>query len=290
MSLQLFSVKWIFPRSLSVIFHDRYIFTVGHKNYFKDWFLTNAQSAFHIFTSFDLINRLYYQKHIKQVTLNHRLLQNSAVLILEVFVRIWLDENLSMNHGPLTVLLYMKQIWMTQLILQCLSEGLSSFNPKGFSSSFGWSCSLCEEGASFCLGRISRKPREFLFMSSTGFTTFSALLLFFSLSITLCVFLYIFYAISSNIDEARSVRPSVNVFVFGDFNVHHRDWLNSFDRTVKLCYNFLNISNVIITQMTLFRRLTFLLCSLTVTLTILLYWMYLFLLTRVFVLVFFSLF
>ena len=124
-------------------------------------------------------------------------------------------------------------------------------------------------------------------MSSTGFTTFSALLLFFSLSITLCVFLYIFYAISSNIDEARSVRPSANVFVFGDFNVHHRDWLNSFDRTVKLCYNFLNISNVIITQMTLFRRLTFLLCSLTVTLTILLYWMYLFLLTRVFVLVFF---
>ena len=173
---------------------------------------------------------------------------------------------------------------------QCLSEGLSSFNPKGFSSSFGWSCSLCEEGASFCLGSISRKPRGFLFMSSTGFTTFSALLLFFSLSITLCVFLYIFYAISSNIDEARSVRPSANVFVFGDFNVHHRDWLNSFDRTVKLCYNFLNISNVIITQMTLFRRLTFLLCSLTVTLTILLYWMYLFLLTRVFVLVFFSLF
>ena len=78
-------------------------------------------------------------------------------------------------------------------------------------------------------------------MSSAGFTTFSALLLFFSLFITLCVFVYIFYAISSNIDEARSVRPPANVFVFGDFNVHHRDWLNSFDRTVKLSHNFLNI-------------------------------------------------
>ena len=35
----------------------------------------------------------------------------------------------------------------------------------------------------------------------------------------------IFYSISSNIDEVLSVNPSANVFVFGEFKVHHNDWL-----------------------------------------------------------------
>ena len=35
----------------------------------------------------------------------------------------------------------------------------------------------------------------------------------------------VFDSISSNIDEALSINPSANVFVFGDFNVHHKDWL-----------------------------------------------------------------
>ena len=32
-------------------------------------------------------------------------------------------------------------------------------------------------------------------------------------------------AISSSIDEILSMNPSANVFVFGDFNVHHNDSL-----------------------------------------------------------------
>ena len=32
-----------------------------------------------------------------------------------------------------------------------------------------------------------------------------------------------FDSISSNIDEAISINPSANVFVFEDFNVHHND-------------------------------------------------------------------
>ena len=54
-----------------------------------------------------------------------------------------------------------------------------------------------------------------------------------------------FYFISSNIDEVLSINPSANVFVFGDFNVHHKDWLTYFggtDRPGELCYNF-SISN-----------------------------------------------
>ena len=34
-----------------------------------------------------------------------------------------------------------------------------------------------------------------------------------------------FDSILSNIDENLSINPSANVFVFGDFNVHHKDWL-----------------------------------------------------------------
>ena len=32
-------------------------------------------------------------------------------------------------------------------------------------------------------------------------------------------------SISSNVDDVPSIKPSANVFVFGDFKVHHKDWL-----------------------------------------------------------------
>ena len=55
----------------------------------------------------------------------------------------------------------------------------------------------------------------------------------------------VFDSISSNIDEVLSINSSANVFVFGDFSVHHKDWLTDSggtDRPGKLCYNF-SISN-----------------------------------------------
>ena len=58
----------------------------------------------------------------------------------------------------------------------------------------------------------------------------------------------VFDSISSNIDEVLSINPSPNVFVFGDFNVHHKDWLTysgGTDRPRELCYNF-SISNDLI--------------------------------------------
>ena len=50
-----------------------------------------------------------------------------------------------------------------------------------------------------------------------------------------------FDCISCNIDEVLSINPSANVFVFEDFNVHHKDRLTysgGTDRTGELCYNF----------------------------------------------------
>ena len=55
----------------------------------------------------------------------------------------------------------------------------------------------------------------------------------------------VFDSISSNIDEVLSTNPSANIFVFGDFNIHHKDWLTysgGTDRSGELCYNF-SISN-----------------------------------------------
>ena len=51
----------------------------------------------------------------------------------------------------------------------------------------------------------------------------------------------VFDSMSSNIDEVLSINPSANVFVFGDFNVHHKDWLTysgGANRPGELCYNF----------------------------------------------------
>ena len=52
----------------------------------------------------------------------------------------------------------------------------------------------------------------------------------------------VFDSISSNIDdEVLLINPSTNVFVFGDFNVHHKDWLTysvGNDQPGELCYNF----------------------------------------------------
>ena len=51
----------------------------------------------------------------------------------------------------------------------------------------------------------------------------------------------VFYSISSNIEEVLSINPSANVFVFGNFNVHHKDWFtysSGTDRPGELCYYF----------------------------------------------------
>ena len=66
------------------------------------------------------------------------------------------------------------------------------------------------------------------------------LLLYRSPSSPLC---RVFDSISSNIDEVLSINPSTNVFVLGDFNVLHKDWLTysgGNDRSGELCYNFSN--------------------------------------------------
>ena len=64
---------------------------------------------------------------------------------------------------------------------------------------------------------------------SQSLELFALRIILFPLSITF--FVFVFDSISSNIDEV----------LFGDFNVHHKDWLSYSDGTDQLgeiCYNF----------------------------------------------------
>ena len=50
------------------------------------------------------------------------------------------------------------------------------------------------------------------------------------------------------VDDVLSINPSANVFVFGDFNIHHKDWSTysgGTDGSGKLCHNF-SISSYLI--------------------------------------------
>ena len=103
----------------------------------------------------------------------------------------------------------------------------------------------------FCRDWSLENSWRFLFMYSNGFTSLCVLHLvpyFFLLcwlpSSSLCMF---FDDISSNIDEDFSINH-LNVFVTGDSNVHHKEWLHfsgGTDRPGELCYR-LSISNDLI--------------------------------------------
>ena len=93
---------------------------------------------------------------------------------------------------------------------------------------------------------------RYLFVFSTGFTSVSASLLFQpSINSSLCT---ASDSISSNIDQVLSINLSANVFVSGEFIVHHKDRLThsgGTDRPGEVCHNF--------SQTNLLRWLSFLL-------------------------------
>ena len=150
--------------------------------------------------------------------------------------------------------------------------GLSSFNLK-------WFCYSKMHGLSVYMKERLPFAQDLLLEHSQDFclcfrlTSLQSASCFFFPCRSLSTSLYtVFGAISSDIDEALQINLSVNVFVFGNFNVHHTDWLTYSGQTdgpAELCYNF-SISNYL-TQI-----LTFLLGTLIVTHTVLFFWIYFF--------------
>ena len=121
---------------------------------------------------------------------------------------------------------------MTQLILAISSthmHGLEVYVKEGLA--FARDLSLENSADSYLRFRLA-------LLHSVSYVFF----VYRSPSSSLCT---VFDSISSNMDEVLSINPSANVFVFGDFNVHHKDWLTysgGTDRPGELCSNF-SISN-----------------------------------------------
>ena len=109
-------------------------------------------------------------------------------------------------------------------------DSLSSFNAKGFYYSYAWSCSLCQERTSFCMGLISEKLWILTYVFDWLYLLHSSVFFLFyrSPSSYLCM---VFDSVSSNIDEVFLTNPSVKLFLFGNFNIHHKDCLTYFGRT-----------------------------------------------------------
>ena len=135
---------------------------------------------------------------------------------------------------------------MTQLILAISLRDYLPFNPKGFY------CITQKHGLAICVKEGLPLARDLsLENSEDSYLCFRLALLH---SVSYFFFLYrlpylslctAFDSISFNIHEVLSINTSANVFVFGDFNVHHKDWLTYFDgtdRSRELCYN-VSISN-----------------------------------------------
>ena len=108
-------------------------------------------------------------------------------------------------------------------------HGLAVYVKEGLP--FAWDLSLENSADSYLCFRLA-------LLHSVSYFFF----LYRSPSSALCT---VFDSISSNIDEVLLINPSANVFVFGDFNIHHKDRLTysgGIDRPDELCYNF-SISN-----------------------------------------------
>ena len=149
---------------------------------------------------------------------------------------------------------------MAQLILAILCEGLSSFDPKRLCYSYAWSCSLWEGRNSFCTGLISRKLCEFLFMFSTDFTSFSSINQFFHLYVR---FLTLFHLKWMRFSRSLHLLCfSLEILI----SIIRAGW--------PILVELIDLGNsgiIFVPQMTLLRRLTFILGSLTSTLTVLLF-------------------
>ena len=132
----------------------------------------------------------------------------------------------STNSGNLSVWGYLPLIRKDSITHM---HGLEVYVKEGLP--FAWDLSLENSADSYLCFRLA-------LLHSVSYFFF----LYRSPPSSLCT---VFDSVSSNTDEVLSINPSANVFVLGDFNVHHKDWLiysGGNDRSDELCYNF-SISN-----------------------------------------------
>ena len=122
---QLFPVVWTFLRSLGVICYDRWVLSEGHKKLLQGLVsheLTAYLSVFHLLLTQWIM--IILSKGCKPENFESH---NSLNKHLSTFVPILLNVNLSLNQTLKTFLLYVRQTWITQLILVISLWGVSFF-------------------------------------------------------------------------------------------------------------------------------------------------------------------
>ena len=156
----------------------------------------------------------YYQKHLNQIILNPTTL-SLEFCWLQIFHWIKLSRHLalfesnlddSIDSGNFSVRDYLPLIRKDSstnmhVLTVYVKEGLP----------FAWDLSLENSPDSYLCFWLA-------LLHSVSYCFF----LYWLLSSSLCM---VFDSISSNIDEVLSINASANVFFFGDFKVHHKDWL-----------------------------------------------------------------
>ena len=186
----------------------------------------------------------YYQKHVSQTILNRITLKLSFTNI----------RGLCSNFVDCESFLESKSPDILALSETSLDDSIDSGNfsvrgyltliPKDSSTHMHGLAVYVKEGLPFArnISLESSADSYLCFQPALLHSVSYFFFLYRSPSLPLCT---VFDSISSNIDEVLSINPSANIFVFGDFNVHHKDWLTfsgGTDRSGELCYNF-SISN-----------------------------------------------
>ena len=140
--------------------------------------------------------------------------------------------NLSSNQSLLIFLLYVRQTWMTQLILAIYLWGYHSLSEKDSVANMHGLAVYVKEGLPLAQDLSVESSAE------------SYLCFWLALLHPVSYFFFLNWSPSlslSNIDEIPSINPSAYVFIFGNFNVHYKDWLTysgGTDRPGQLSYNF----------------------------------------------------
>ena len=186
--------------------------------------LTAYLSIFNLFKLSELWP--YYQRHVNQIILNHITLKLSFTNIWghhpnfvdwESFLELnspdilaLFETNLddSIDFVNFSVRGYLPLIWNDS---STHMHGLTVYVKEGLP--FAWELSL-ENSA----------DTDLCFWLALNHSVSYFFFLYRSSSSSLCM---VFDSILSNIDEVLSINPSANVFVFGYFNVHHKDWKKS---------------------------------------------------------------
>ena len=145
----------------------------------------------------------HYQNDVNQIILNHTNLWNLALPTFKAFIWILLIVNLSLNKTLLTCLIYLRQTWMTQMILTISVTGYLHLIQKDSITQMHGIAAYVKEGLPFPqdLSLENSVDSYFCFRLALLHSVSYFFFLYWSPSSSLCM---VFDSISSNMRFSQS--------------------------------------------------------------------------------------